>query len=158
MNSLAENKQESEPGLEAGWWAPASESANTQRRAWMGSGHCPLQSSPSSGFPRCSKSQGQQSPVPGRGWTGQGKTLQGLFISERGCVSKVGTAFDPDLGDWETPGGSEGPRVRGGQFPIGALSPGLPPSPCREPAPSPPHAHCRDPRGGGLGWGWVCSG
>ena len=99
----------------------------------MGSGHYPLL--PLVGLAQMQR-QGAAEPCPRQGMDWPGKTLQGHSISERGCASKVGEAFAPELGDWETQGGSQGWgggggewRRVGGQGPLDAHSTGLPPTP-----------------------------
>ena len=71
----------------------------------MGSGHYPLL--PLVGLAQMQR-QGAAEPCPRQGMDWPGKTQQGHSISERGCASKVGEAFAPELGDWETQGGSQG--------------------------------------------------
>ena len=64
--------------------------------------------------PRC-RALGRQSPV--QGVDCYGENTQGLFVSERGCASRVGEAFDPELGNSNTRSGSEG-----AQLSVGACS------------------------------------
>lgn len=104
--------------------------------------------------------QGAAEPCPRQGWTGLGKTLQGCSIAERGCASKVGEAFAPERGDWDTQGGSQDGgggmgRVRGHGRGGGArvLSLYWPPSHLpTESLPLPISCSWQGPRGG---WGWV---
>lgn len=103
--SAAEKKRDSEQDWRPGDGLQHQTSARAQEGpAWeVAATLC----CPSWGLPRC-RDRVQQSPVPGRGWTGLGKTLQGCSIAERGCASKVGEAFAPERGDWDTQGGSQG--------------------------------------------------
>ena len=118
--SAAEKKQDSEQDWRPGDGLQHWTSAHAQRGAWMGSGHYPLL--PLVGLAQMQR-QGAAEPCPRQGMDWPGKTLQGHSISERGCASKVGEAFAPELGDWETQGGSQGWGVGvGGRIALGENS------------------------------------